>query len=228
MPLEDPWLSSIWPLVRPFLPAPPATVVEVGCGREGGFIPALLDDGYRVIGIDPVAPEGSSYVQAEYEQTDLPAPADAIVACTSLHHVGDLAVVVDKLAGDLKTDGICVVIEYDWEHFDQATAEWCFARLGSAAQDGWLERQRLRWLESGQPWERYFRGWAAEHGMHGGDAILAELDRKFEPIHHARGAFFFPELEQVTEAEELQAIDAGEIRPLRIDYAGRLPSAPAA
>jgi SAM-dependent methyltransferase len=219
--LDGRWLSSMWPKVRASLPPPPAIVVEVGCGPHGGFVPALTEEGYEAIGIDPAAPEADQYLQAEYERTPVSAPADAIVACTSLHHVADPAVAIDKIASDLTPGGVVVVIEYDWESFDEATARWCFARLHPEESDGWLGRQRQRWRESGQSWDRYFHAWAREHGLHGGPAILAELDRRFEPVDQGRGAYVFSELADTTEAEEVRAIDAGEIHPLRIDYVGR-------
>lgn len=224
--LEQPWLSAMWPAVRAFLPSPPATVVEVGCGPQGGFVPALEADGYRAVGVDPAAPDGPRYVQAEYERTDLPAPADAIIASTSLHHVADPALVVAKIASDLTRDGVCVVIEYDWESFDQATAEWSFARLRSGESDSFLERHRQRWQGSQQSWEEYFHAWAHAHGLHSARAIVDELDRRFARIHYGRGPYLFPELNGTTEAEELEAIGAGEVRPLRIDYAGRRRAAP--
>jgi hypothetical protein len=36
-----------------------------------------------------------------------------------------------------------------------------------------------------------------------------------------RGAYLFPELTRTAEADELEAIEAGLVRALRIDYAGR-------
>jgi SAM-dependent methyltransferase len=38
---DDPWLAAVWPFVRGQLPPAPATVLEVGCGTLGGFVPAL-------------------------------------------------------------------------------------------------------------------------------------------------------------------------------------------
>jgi hypothetical protein len=35
------WLATLWPLIRAHLPAPPAHVVDVGCGPLGGFVPFL-------------------------------------------------------------------------------------------------------------------------------------------------------------------------------------------
>jgi SAM-dependent methyltransferase len=112
---EQRWLAALWPKVKSNLPAPPARVVEVGCGRLGGFVPALLDSGYRAVGVDPVAPDGSSYQRVEFERSDLPARLDAVVACTSLHHVAEPAEVVDKVASALAPSGLVIVVEWDVE-----------------------------------------------------------------------------------------------------------------
>jgi hypothetical protein len=58
MTLEDPWLAAVWPFVRDQLPPAPASVLEVGCGTLGGFVPVLLDGGHQAVGVDPEAPDG--------------------------------------------------------------------------------------------------------------------------------------------------------------------------
>jgi hypothetical protein len=55
MTLDDPWLAAMWPFVARRLPPPPATVLEVGCGSKGGFVPELTAGGYDAVGIDPAA-----------------------------------------------------------------------------------------------------------------------------------------------------------------------------
>lgn len=221
MTRELEWLATLWPTIRSSLPPPPATVVELGCGRHGGFVPALKDDGYEALGIDPVAPDGNSYRQVEFERSELPAQLNGLVACTSLHHVGDLVQVLDKVAGALAPGGVVVVVEWDWESFDETTARWCFERLEDPGGDGWLEHQREEWRKSAKPWEEYVRGWAREHGIHTGARVIEELDRRLRRVRCSRGPYFFPDLAQTTEADELDAIDAGVIRATRIDYTGR-------
>ncbi|MGZ4321516.1 MAG: class I SAM-dependent methyltransferase [Solirubrobacteraceae bacterium] len=83
MTSKEHWLAAMWPSVRSWLPAPPATVVELGCGSLGGFVPALNEDGYDAIGVDPAAPEGPEYRLTGFEHVDLPGRVDAIVASTS-------------------------------------------------------------------------------------------------------------------------------------------------
>ena len=212
----------LWPRVRSNLPPPPGTIVELGCGRLGGFVPALHAAGYEALGIDPVAPEGSSYRQIEFERSDLSTQLNGLVACTSLHHVGDPAGVLDKIAATLVPGATVVVVEWDWERFDETTARWCFARLEEPAADGWLRRHRDEWDASKQDWNDYLRGWATQHGIHSGARLLDELDRRFRCVMCERGPYFFPDLAQTVEADELGAIRAGEIQATRIDYVGRL------
>ena len=167
------WLAATWPFVRSGLPAPPARVVDLGCGPLGGFVPMLRAGGYDAVGIDPQAPEEAHYQRIEFERADLPQQVDAVIASTSLHHVADPAQVIDRMTSTLIGGGAVVVVEWAWEKFDEQTAEWCFERL---------ERQLL-----------------------------------------AHGAYFFPDLAATTEADEQSAIDAGDIRPARIDYVGTAP-----
>ena len=138
----------------------------------GGFVPELNADGYKAVGIDPAAPEGPEYQQTEFERADLPDRVDAVVASTSLHHVADPSAVLDRVAGALATDGLVIVVEWDWEAFDEGTARWCLAR--AIQPDGWLRRRLDAWTESGVAWERAFQGWAIEHGLHSARQIVRD------------------------------------------------------
>ena len=109
------WLAAVWPFVRGQLPPAPARVLEVGCGKLGGFVPALLDGGYQAVGVDPEAPEGADYRRVEVEGYDPPWPVECVVASTSLHHVADLDEVLDRLAALLVPGGVLVVVEWAWE-----------------------------------------------------------------------------------------------------------------
>ena len=219
--LEDRWLAAQWPKIRPYLPAPPAHVLEVGCGRLGGFVPALDRGGYEALGIDPAAPEGDSYRRMEVERAEVRDPANAVVACTSLHHVAEPGEVLDKIVKLLAPGGVVIVVEWDWERFDEATAQWCFERLGES--EGWLRRRRDEWIASGHPWQRFIEAWANEHRIHSASALLGELDRRFRRRLCRRGAYFFADLANTTETDELHAIESGEIQATRIDYVGALP-----
>jgi SAM-dependent methyltransferase len=216
----DRWLQAIWPRVRAQLPAAPARVIDVGCGRAGGFVPFLLADGYDALGVDPNAPDGAHYRQAEFEHAELSGQVDAVIASTSLHHVADPACVIDRIRDVLVSGGTAVVVEWAWENFDDKAAEWCFSRLGPDDEPGWLHRRHGEWRASGREWPEYFRGWAEEHGLHRGDLLVRLLDERLERRHFARGPYFFADLAHTTAVEEQAAIDAGELYPPRIDYVG--------
>ena len=151
------------PFVRDHLPSAPAMVVEIGCGSLGGFVPALWREGYDAVGVDPQAPEGLGYHRVTFEHHELPRSVDAMVACTSLHHVADLDQVADRVRAALAPGGMLVMVEWAWERFDEPSALWCFARLAPtavAADPGWLHRRRDEWGATDQPWEEYWRDWA--------------------------------------------------------------------
>jgi SAM-dependent methyltransferase len=218
------WLAAMWTVVRDRLPAPPAKVLEIGCGRLGGFIPMLRSRGYEAVGVDPEAPDGAEYRRVEFEQAEAFEDVDAVVASTSLHHVSDPELVIDRLAGTLATRGTVVVVEWDWERFDEPTALWCFARLGSDDETGWLHRRRDEWNASGKPWGAYVRAWARREHVHAAETLLRLLDQRFDREHFAQGPYFFPDLAETSEEDERAAIEARQISATRVDYVGKLRS----
>jgi SAM-dependent methyltransferase len=213
-------LATLWPLVRDRLPAPPARVVEIGCGPLGGFVPMLRANGYDAVGIDPQAPEQPHYQRLEFERAELPRHVDAVVASASLHHVADPADVIDRIAGTLTSGGTAVIVEWAWERFDEQTAAWCFERLGPEDGAGWLRRRRDDWLASGREWPSYLGDWAERDRLQPSELLLRLLDEQFERQLLTRGPYFFPDLMDTTEADEQTAIDAALIQPTRIDYVG--------
>jgi SAM-dependent methyltransferase len=215
------WLAAIWPLVRARLPAPPARVVDIGCGPHGGFVPFMLASGYDAVGVDSEAPDTADYHRVRFEHLELPQRFDAAIASTSLHHVTDPAEVMDRLAGVLTSGGAFVVVEWAWEKFDEATAQWCFRRLGRD-EAGWLHRRRAEWEASGQGWSDYLRAWATREGLHRADELVRLLEQHFESRVIASGPYFFSDLADITEADEQAAIDAEEIQATRIDWVGAL------
>jgi SAM-dependent methyltransferase len=219
---DERWLAAIWQVLRPRLPPAPARVVDIGCGPFGGFVPMLRSEGYDAMGIDPAAPQEPHYQRVEFEHARLSDQVDAVVASTSLHHVTDPAEVIDRITRTLKSGGTVLVVEWAWEKFDGQTADWCFERLPSDGEAGWLNRRRDEWLASGEEWPTYFREWAAEERLHRGEVLVRLLDERLERRLLAYGPYFFPVLASTTEAEEQAAIDAGQIRATRIVYGGRL------
>jgi SAM-dependent methyltransferase len=216
------WLAAVWPFVAAQLPAAPGPVLEIGCGPLGGFVPLLRSAGYRATGVDPEGPEGPWYHQVGFERYEPPEPGRAVVACTSLHHVADIGQVLDRAAAALVADGLVVVVEWARERFDEATARWCFDRLGEQSADpGWLRQRHDQWRESGQPWDDYCRSWAVQEGLHSGQDIIDELDARFDCQLFAYGPYFFADLADTSEDDERTAIAAGDIQANRIEYVGR-------
>jgi SAM-dependent methyltransferase len=204
------------------VPAPPACVIEVGCGPLGGFVPMFRADGYDAIGIDPEAPDGPHYQQTQFERAELPQHVDAVVASASLHHVSNPAAVLDRITSSLAHGGRLVVVEWAWEAFDEQTAEWCFERLRGDDESGWLHRRRDEWLASGEGWSSYLQEWAEREELHRSETVLRLLDERLERQFLRYGPYFFPHLAHTTEADEQAAIDAGQIRATRIEWAGAL------
>jgi tRNA-Thr(GGU) m(6)t(6)A37 methyltransferase TsaA len=202
-------------------------VVELGCGPAGGHVPALIQAGYDATGVDPEAPEGPAYLRARFEEYRPSGPADAVVASVSLHHVDDPAVVVDRIAGLLAPDGVLVVVEWISEHFDEATARWCFGHHSLDEPGAWLGELEANWAASGLGWDAFFRAWLEEHGLHAAGIIRRALDDRFAVTHLSSGPYYFPDLPGADPAAEQAAIDAGRIRAGCLRYAGRVrPRAP--
>jgi SAM-dependent methyltransferase len=219
---DERWLAAAWLFVRDRLPAAPGTAVEIGCGPLGGFVPMLRSAGYEAAGVDPEAPDGPWYHRMEFERYEPPGPAAAVVACASLHHVAGLADVLDRAGAALAGGGTIVVVEWAWERFDDATARWCFDRLpGPSADHNWLRHRHDEWLASGLSWESYCRDWAEADRLHTAADIVAALDARFDRQFLGDGPYFFADLEDVSEAGEQAAIDAGLIQPGRVAYVGR-------
>jgi len=219
---DEQWLNAVWRFVGAALPSPPATVLEIGCGPLGGFVPMLRSAGYEAAGVDPEAPEAPWYHRVEFERYEVPEPAQAVVACTSLHHVADVGRVLDMVGAALVPGGTLVVVEWAREHFDAATALWCFDRLPEPAGDpGWLQQRHDEWQASALSWDAYCLAWAEDEGLHSGQEIVRELDSRFARKSLAYGPYYFADLAGVSEDDEQSAIDAGAIRANRISYVCR-------
>jgi SAM-dependent methyltransferase len=218
---ED-WFAYTWRFVQPALPAAPATVLEIGCGRFGGFVPRLLAAGYDAVGVDPNAPDGLQYAQCEFEKYDGPT-ADVIIACTSLHHAADLDLALDQVA----RAQLVVVIECAHERFDERTAQWCFAHLSNDGEQepGWLHTHQEQFADSGLPWDAYRDAWVEREGLHHADRIVAGLDARFDRATYAEGPYYFADLDRVPAEAEQAAIDAGLINPVGVYYVARAASA---
>jgi SAM-dependent methyltransferase len=224
---DERWLAATLPFVREHLPDPPGRVVEIGCGPLGGFVPAMRVDGYDAIGIDPEAPQGVNFHRIEFERYEVTTQADAVVACTSLHHVADLDEVLDRIASVLGPDGTLVVVEWAWEQFDETTANWCFDNIAADGRDhsSWLHGHREQWTASGQPWTSYLRGWAQDERLHSGVDIIGGLQARFDTRQLTEGPYCFADLDGITPELEQVAIDARQIQATGIRYVGESKNA---
>jgi hypothetical protein len=176
--------------------------------------------GYEVTGVDPEAPAGPEYEQIEFEQYAATGSLDALVGCTSLHHVADLDTVLDKIDSMLVPNGTVVIIEWAHERFDEATARWCFNRLG-ATGEGWLQHHYERWQESGRGWGEYLAAWVQDEHLHPGTDIIGGLKARFETQSVSEGPYLFADLNGVTSEDEQAAIDAGQIQAGCLRYVGQ-------
>jgi SAM-dependent methyltransferase len=217
------WLDILRPFVRDHLPPAPSRVLEIGCGPTGGFVPAIRERGHHAIGVDPAAPCEPGYHQTLFEHHEPTTPLDAVVACTSLHHVGDLDHVLDRAAAALAPGGMLIVVEWAYEKFDETTAQWCFDRLPEGGEPGWLHTHREQWLASGQPWHAYLDAWARRERLHSGHAIVQALQARFHTRLLTEAPYFFPDLYPTSETHERAAVHRGEIQATGIRYIGVKP-----
>ncbi|MBQ0980705.1 MULTISPECIES: class I SAM-dependent methyltransferase [Micromonospora] len=220
---EQRWLSTLWPFVQAHLPPAPSHVVEIGCGPTGGFVPAMREHGYDAVGVDPAAPPEPGFHQTEFENHEGTRPADAIVACASLHHVSDLDRALDRAAAALAPGGVLIIIEWSYEKFDEATARWSFDRLPDNGEHGWLHHHRELWLASGQPWHTYLDDWAEREGLHNGHAIVQALQARFHTRLLTEAPYLFPDLYPSSVTHERAAAHRGEIQATGIRYIGVKP-----
>jgi hypothetical protein len=190
------------------LPPPPARVLEVGCGREGGVAPELADAGYDVLAVDPEAPSGPLYRRVTLEELDDDGPFDAVVAGRVLHHVHPLGPALDKLR---RIAPLLVLDEFAWNHMDEPTVEW-------------YEGQHRVLLAAGRAPKgpADLEEWRARHtDLHPYETLRGELDARYEERHFEWRPYFYRWLEgPASESLEESLIAAGAIRPIGFRYAG--------
>jgi len=176
------------------LPAPPARVLEVGCG-PGKLASALSQAGYDVLAIDPDAPKGTLFRRTTIEELDDPGPFDAVVAQLSLHHVADLAFALDKVGELLTAAGRLVIDDFGWERLDEEAAE----RVGIP-----------------------YAEWQEEHEhLYTAEAMLGALDDRFIRRTFSWEPFLFREGRHVMdEEEERRLIAEGRLPAVGFQYVG--------
>src|SRR5829696_2485688 len=129
------WQRSVEEFVLGQICEPPARVLEIGCGK-GELARTLARAGHCVTAIDLRAPEGPIFSRVRIEEFNDPGSFDHAVANLSLHPVEDLGKVLDRVANLIRAGGALVVIEFAWDRFDEATAEWAMKRLPASS---WLQ-----------------------------------------------------------------------------------------
>jgi SAM-dependent methyltransferase len=193
------------------LPTPPAPILEVGCG-SGELVREISRRGYDVVGIDPDAPEGVPFRKVALEDFSTPERFDAVVANRSLHHIVDLRAGVDKIHSLMGSGGPLILNEFAWDRIDEATAAWY---LGHVRKPGPKEASLL---PGAFPSE-----WVAEHeGLHGFEAMRAEVERRFDEALFEWTpyiAHYYLERDDLVE-EEYGLIESGEIRAIGFRYVG--------
>ena len=194
--------------VKNQLPPPPARVLEVGCGREGGVAPELADAGYDVLAVDHEAPSGPLYRGGTLEELDDDGPFDAVVAGRVLHHVHPLGPALEKLR---RLAPLLVLDEFAWNHMDEPTVEW-------------YEGQHRVLLAAGRAPKgpSDLEEWRARHtDLHPYETLRGELDARYEERHFEWRPYFYRWLEgPASESLEESLIAAGAIRPIGFRYAG--------
>jgi SAM-dependent methyltransferase len=184
-------------------------VLEVGCG-DGRLARTLDDLGYRVVAIDPAAPEGPIFQAVSLEEFADPARFDAVVASRALHHIPDLGGAVAKLQRLLAPGGRLIVVEHAWDRLDEPTARWH------------LEKRRTTdHPDTPSSLQACLAKWEADHaGLHGAAAIRRELDRRFTERWFAWTPYLYLDLGEALEHEELRLIETGSIQATGFQYVG--------
>ena len=206
--------STFLDFLREQLPPVPARVLEVGCG-QGGLTTALAVEGYDVLGIDPLAPQGELFRRIRLEDLEPSEGSfDAVVASHSLHHVRDLDQALDRIVSLLGPGGLLVLDEQGWDLADEATLDWL-----------WNQRRALAAAGHGEPpasLDAFREEWQTEHlGVHGFETLRDEVSKRFEERVFARSPFLYRSFGGVaTEVLEQALIDAEAIQALGFRYAG--------
>jgi Methyltransferase domain len=195
------------PFVLRHLPPPPARVLEVGCGDEGGLVPDLARRGYDAVGVDPRAPAGARYLRSEFQEVAEVLTSerwDAIVAGRVLHHVDPLddgVALLAQLAPLLVVD------------------EFAPGLIAGDAQ-AWYEERRSVAGDVEAP-ER-IDDWRRRHPhLHPHDVVLDALRRYYAERELEWVPYFHRWLRSSSvHEEERQAIAAGEIPAIGWHWVG--------
>jgi Methyltransferase domain len=189
------------------LPPPPARVLEVGCGEDGGITPALAAAGYEVLGIDPHAPAGALFRATTLEELGESA-YDAVVAERVFHHINPLGDALDKVA---RLAPLLLLEEFAWDRIDEPTRDWYEGQhriLVAAGRE-----------PNGPPdlsaWREHF------DDLHPSGTLLREVRARFEEQLYEERPYLYRWLAgPATEALESALLDARAIEPIGYRWLG--------
>jgi hypothetical protein len=203
------------------LPPPPRRVLEVGCGAEGGLVPALVEAGYDAVGVDPEAPDGGRFVRGTFQALESNPPRnsllegwDAVVAGRVLHHVRPLAPGIDRLA---ELAPLLLVDEFAWERIDERAQSWYEARYRVVSDAG-----------GDPPGPPRLDEWRSRHpDLHRHTDLLGALRARYEE----RTLEWLPYLHRwlgdpSSEALEQELVTAGSVPAIGWRWAGSRREAP--
>ena len=200
--------------VREHLPAPPARVLDVGCG-QGELTTALAVAGYDVLGIDPLAPSGELFRRLKLEDVEdnravrrgrrrlLPSP----------HPRPRRRARQDRRAPSARRSPRRGRVRLGPPGRARRST-------GSTASGGRSRPRATATCPSSH--DELRREWEAEHlGLHGFAALREGLDARFDEREFAWAPHLHRTLAGVaTEVLEQALIDAGAIQALGFRYAG--------
>ena len=210
-------LATFHAFAREHLPAPPARVLEIGCG--GGEVAlALAGDGYDVTAIDPRAPDGPIFRQVGLEEFLDEDGFDAVVASVSLHHLERLDAAVDRIAQLLRPGGLLVVEEFAKERLTGVTARWYHLQRQALAAVG------LDGKPVAEDFDEWLAHWHEGHAdVHPAADVRRALERRFAERFAAWGPYLFDHrLQDAVEPLERALIKAGAIEATGFRYVGQL------
>jgi SAM-dependent methyltransferase len=209
-------LRSFHSFLREALPAPPARLLEIGCG-DGALAIALTGDGYDVTAIDPHAPEGAMFHRVRLEDYEGEAGSfDAVVASVALHHVPDLDAGTATIERLLAPGGRLVLAEFAKERIAGTTARWYHGQRGALAAAGYED------AVIDPDFDAWHRQWTQDRAdVHPSSDLLAALSRRFVEFRLEWVPYLYSyRLDDSLEPAERAVIDSGEIEAVGLHYVG--------
>lgn len=202
--------------VRSWLPPPPATILEVGAGT-GELARRLIDAGYDVTPIDPIATDNDLVLGVSLDEIDADDRYDVVVASRTLHHISCLDAAVATMHGFVADGGRVILNDFGWERLDEPTGRWLYSQLQKQ------DRQATGDTDRGSLTE-WFDHWRDEHAhLHRSDEMLALLRDRFTERYVADCPYLTEEYvdgDAETQRIERTLITDGTIRAAGFRFVG--------